>query len=229
MTSPRLPLALRVLAWRARPLLLAAALVLACALAARAAAPPPAPTVPVVVAADDLAAGTVLTAEDVRTIHLPRPAAPGTAVHDPRDVVGAVLAADVPRGLPVVPEQLAKGRFATTAPTGTVAVPVRLADPAVAALLRPGDRVDLVAGTDPWATGWAADGAGGGPVVLATAALVLEVARGEEVPGDDLRLLGAQVGPEDDPLVVVAVSDSEGHRLAAAVGGSLGAVLVQGS
>lgn len=221
MTSPRLPLAVRVLAWRVRPFLLALALVLACALGARAGAPPPAPTVPVVVAAGDLRAGEVLADGDLRTVRLPRSAAPAGAATDADALEGEEVAVDVPRGLPVVPEHLARSRFATPAPGGTVAVPVHLADSVVAALLRPGDRVDLVVGA---LDGWPADE---GPVVLAEAALVLEVLTAEADDGG-LGLLAPGVS-EVDPLVVVAVPPEEGHRIAAAEGGSLGAVLVGGS
>lgn len=221
MTSPRLPLALRVLAWRVRPLALVLALVAACALAARAAAPPPAPTVPVVVAAADLDAGHTLTADDLRTARVPRSAAPSSAASRPDALVGEELAADVPRGLAVVTTQLARSRFVTTAPAGTVAVPVHLADAAVAALLRPGDRVDLVTGT---ADGWPGEQ---GPAVLAESALVLEVVA--ETEPEPTGLLGAGAGTDADPLVVVAVPAQEGHLIAAAAGGSLGAVLVGGS
>lgn len=224
MTSPRLPLALRVLAWRARPLLIVVALVLACALGARAGAPPPAPTVPVVVAAADLSAGDVLAAGDLRTVRVPRTAAPSAATAELHDLVGEELAVDVPRGLTVVPAHLARSRFAAAAPAGTVAVPVHLADAAVAALLRPGDRVDLVAGA---LDGWPGDD---GPAVLAEAALVLEVLTDPGTDDDDgLGLLGGGAATATDPLVVVAVTTDEGHRIAAAEGGSLGAVLVEGS
>lgn len=223
MTSPRLPLALRILAWRVRPALLALGLVLACALAARAAAPPPAPTVPVVVAARDLTAGAVLTADDLRTVRLPRPAVPAAAAPRADGLVGEELAVDVPRGLVVVPAHLARSRFATPAPDGTVAVPVHLADPAVAGLLRPGDRVDLVAGA---LDGWPGED---GPTVLAAAALVLEVLTEEAGNGDGLGLLGGGVSIDADPLVVVAVPPEDGRRIAAAEGGSLGALLVEGS
>lgn len=215
------PLALRVLAWRARPFLLVACLVATCALAARAAAPPPAPTVPVVVAAADLAAGHTVTTDDLRTVHLPRGAAPAAATASAAPLVGAQLTVDVPEGLPVVDAHLSRSRFAAQAPAGTVAVPVHLADAAVAALLRPGDRVDLVAGA---LDGWATDP---GPAVLAEAALVLEVRTDAATATGGLGLLG-DVGV-GDPLVVVAVATDEGHRLAAAAGGSLGAVLVEGS
>lgn len=217
-----MPLALRVLAWRLRPLLLALALVLACALGARAGAPPPAPTVAVVVAADDLRAGDVLAAGDLRTVRVPRAAAPSGA-RDADDLVGEELAVDVPCGLAVVPAHLARSRFAAAAPAGTVAVPVHLADAAVAALLRPGDRVDLVAGA---LDGWPGED---GPAVLAEAALVLEVLTDPGTDDGDLGLLGAGAATDADPLVVVAVPADEGHRIAAAEGGSLGAVLVEGS
>lgn len=223
MTSPRLPLAVRVLAWRLRPLLLAMALVGACALGARAAAPPPTPTVPVVVAAGDLQAGDVLADGDLRTVRLPRSAVPASAAPTAESLVGEELAVDLPRGLPVVTDHLARSRFVTSAPAGAVAVPVHLADAAVAALLRPGDRVDLVAGA---LDGWPGDE---GPEVLAEAALVLEVLTDDDDEGEGLGLLGTGSAEDGDPLVVVAVPAEEGHRIAAAEGGSLGAVLVGGS
>lgn len=213
-------LALRVLAWRLRPLLLALGLVLACAAAARLAAPPPGPTAAVVVARADLAAGHALTADDLRTVRLPSRLAPGGAAADPGVLVGEHLAVDVPRGLPVVAAHLAGSRFARPAPPGTVAVPVHLADDAVAALLRPGDRVDLVAGADAWAPDPR-------PEVLAEAALVLEVRTGTAEPAGGLALGLAAAEPE--PLVVVAVPPDAGHRIAAAAAGAVGAVLVQGS
>ncbi|MEJ3743196.1 flagellar biosynthesis protein FlgA [Actinomycetes bacterium KLBMP 9797] len=56
------------------------------------------------------------------------------------------------------------GRLAV--PAGAVGVPVRLAEPAALALLRPGDRVDLLAAGQP-------------PTVVASNALVLTVAAAE--------------------------------------------------
>lgn len=215
------PYGLRVLAWRARPVLLAAALVAACALAARAAAPPPDPTTPVVVATDDLTAGHVVAAGDLRTVRLPAGLVPHGAATEAAAVLGTRLAVDVPRGLPLVDTQLAGSRFARAAPAGTVTVPVHLSDAAVTALLRPGDRVDLVAGGPDTAP----DGAG--PHVVAEAALVLEVRRTEASGEGGLGLLPA--GAEAVDLVVVAVPPDAGHRIAAAATGSLGAVLVEGS
>ncbi len=231
MTSPHLPLALRVLAWRLRPLLVVAAVVAACTLGARVAAPPATATVPVVVADADLRSGDVLTADDLRTVRLPGSAVPRSAVARTESLIGEELAVDLPRGLPVVTTHLARSRFATSAPAGLVSVPVHLADAAVAALLRPGDRVDLVAGA---LDAWPSDE---GPEVLAESALVLEVLTDHDEDADGLGLLGTGgtggagglSGTAGAPLVIVAVPADEGHRIAAAEGGSLGAVLVGGS
>ena len=69
--------------------------------------------------------------------------------------------------------------------------------------------------------GWVALG------VLAAGALVLEVAAAPDDGGLAAWPGGASGG--GDPLVIVAVAPDEGHRLAAAGWGSLGAVLVEGS
>jgi hypothetical protein len=53
----------------------------------------------------------------------------------------------------------------TAVPSGTVGVPIRLADPTGLSLVRPGNRVDLLRVT----------AAAGSPTRLATAALVLDV------------------------------------------------------
>ncbi|KGM14679.1 hypothetical protein N867_17660, partial [Actinotalea fermentans ATCC 43279 = JCM 9966 = DSM 3133] len=150
-------------------------------------------------------------------------AAPTGAVPHADSLVGEALAVDVPRGLVVLPAHLTRSRFATAAPDGTVAVPVHLADAAVAALLRPGDRVDLVSGG---LDGWPGED---GPAVLAASALVLEVLTEDDAGDGGVGLLGSGTAADTDPLVVVAVPAEDGHRIAAAAGGSLGAVLVQGS
>ncbi len=249
------PLALRVLAWRVRHVGAALLVLAAACLVARQLAPAPEPTRAVIVAASDLPAGRELTATDLRTVAVPTRLV-GTDPPDPPDaasLVGRRVTLDVPAGLPLVPALLDDARFGLAPPDGTVTVPVRLADPAVAALLRPGDRVDLVAPRDVWSaddgrTGADGDGlpeglgsasGAGGPAdadatvlaatVLATAALVLGVpAQGDDdASADGLGGLTAQ--PDAEPLVVVAVAPEEGRRLAASTQGSVGAVLVQGS
>ncbi|GGC16278.1 SAF domain-containing protein [Cellulomonas carbonis] len=210
----RLPVLLRarIVLWRIRRLCLLGALALVALGVARAAAPPAPATLPTVVAARDLAAGTVLTASDLRVARVPRALVPSGASGAPGPLVGSEVAVAVPAGLAVVEGLLAGDRFAVDAPDGSVVVPVRLADPAVAAILRPGDRVDLVAGSDAEPTG--------APDVVARDALVLESSR-EAAAG----ALG--VGPEATVLTVVAVGPDDGRRLASlAAWHAVGAVLV---
>ena len=228
-------LSVRLLFWRMRALLVVAGLLLAAGAVARQAAPPTPPAEPVVVAAHDLTAGQPLAAGDLRVVRMPAGLVPDGATSDPSVLVDRAVTAGVPSGLPVVAAQLDGDRFGLAMPAGTVAVPIRLADPAVAGLLRPGDRVDLVAPTG--VDGWAGTGAGteaAPATVLARGALVLEVL---DRVAEDGNLLGgwasgsasgSTVGSAE-PLVVVAVAPQEGHLLAASGWGSLGAVLVEGS
>jgi len=132
-------LTLRVWAWRARPLLALALLVLLVLALARAVAPDAAAPA-VLVAAEDLAAGDVLTGGDLRAV--PLDPAPAGATADPSAVIGRALAVAVPAGLPLVPELLAGERFTLDPPPGTVVVPLELDE---AAVLVAGDRVDVLA------------------------------------------------------------------------------------
>lgn len=127
---------------------LLAALLTAVAVAAglQAVAAPPPPSTPVLVAASDLAAGTRLAAEDLRTVRLEPGAAPDGAVDDP---VGRVLAGPVRDGEPITDVRLV-GPDLTDGHPGLTALPLRLPDAAMAALLEVGDRIDLVA-ADPQA------------------------------------------------------------------------------
>ena len=211
-------LRLRLLLWRMRPLLLACAALLGCVVVARQLAPGPGATEAVVVAARDIAAGASVTGRDVRVVQVPSHLVPDGALGDPAAVIDRQVPIDIPRGLPVVELLLGSERFALSPPPGTVAVPIRLVDAAVASLLRPGDRVDLVM---PAATDWATP-AMAAPEVLAHSALVLEVVIDDS--GSGFASLGG--GPVSEPVTVVAVSEAEGHRLAASAWGSLGAVLV---
>lgn len=217
MRAPTSFVGLRVLAWRSRPLLLIAGVVALALLVARQISPPPPATEPVVVAARTVPSGALLVEADLRVARVPPRLAPDEAVADPGSLTGRTALVELSRGVPVVPSMLDEGRFGWTAPPGTVTVPVRLADAAVAGLLRPGDRIDLVApGSD---AGGAATA-----VVVARGALVLEVITESEA-GSALDVLE----PDPDTVTVVAVTPAEGHHLAAAGRGSLGAVLVEGS
>lgn len=202
----------RIALWRSRHLLLLTAVLGAGWFLARSLIAPAPPTVPVVVTAQEVEAGTELTRADLRVVHLPPSVAPDRPM-SVAEAVGAVPVVTLPSGVPVLPALLGQDRFDRRPPPGTVTVPVRLADPAVAALLRPGDRIDVVA------QGAEAERA----VVLARRAVVLDL-----VPDEgDAGWLAA--GEATGLVTVVAVTPAEGHLLAGSGWGWLGAVLVEGS
>jgi Flp pilus assembly protein CpaB len=139
--------------------LLAGLAVLAALSAVRPAAPP---SVDVLAAARDLAAGSALALPDLRTVALPRAAVPAGALRPGAAVLGRLVAGPVRQGEPLTDVRLlgpallaAVGRAADRA-TDMVAVPVRFADAGAAALLRPGDRIDVLAAPDPTSSGLAA-------------------------------------------------------------------------
>ncbi len=172
--------------------------------------PEPAPGADVLVAVRDLPAGTPLADGDVVPGRLPEGVVPDGALRPGEPLVGRLLAGPVRRGEALTDVRLlGPGLLAGVDPGGRaslVAVPVRLADAASAALLRPGDRVDvLAAATSPDAPPSAA--------VVAAAAPVLAV----PAPGPDL----------DGALVVLATPAPAAARLAAAaVSSRLSAVVV---
>lgn len=102
------------------------------------------PTRTVLVAARDLPAGAVLRAGDLEGAAVPRQLVPAGLARSPQ---GRVLASPLRRGEPVTDVRLA-GPDLLAAYPGLVGVTVRVPDPAVVRLLRPGDVVD-VASTDP--------------------------------------------------------------------------------
>jgi pilus assembly protein CpaB len=132
------------LGWRRslllRRLVAAALAVAALVLAVRPAEP--GAVVPVLVAAADLPAGARLAPDDLAVRSWPAELAPAGALRelpaDGRALVGAARA-----GEPITDARLAGADRATE--PGTAVVPVRLADPGVAAVLAPGSRVDVVA------------------------------------------------------------------------------------
>ncbi len=135
-----------------------------------------------------LAAGTALTSggsgAGARAVDCQRRQAPtGTPSPDPR------------RPLPV--------------PAGQVGVPVRLADPAVTAMIRPGDRVDLLAGApDEPAAGHPTPGAVPDPGETDAPMAAVTVA--------DVLVLAAAPGPDDQALLYLAMTEAQARRVAAA-------------
>lgn len=188
----RLP-PLRVLLWRARLPVTALLLGFACAVVVGELRPAPAVASTVPVASHPLTAGHVLVASDLRLASMPSGLVPSGAPTAAEPLVGAALAVAVPAGLPIVDGLLVRDLVA--GPPGTVVAAVRLADPAVAALLATGTRIDVLAATD--------DGAPGRS--LARAALVLAPPVGS----------GHETG-DDSPPVLLAVAPDEAAALAGA-------------
>jgi Flp pilus assembly protein CpaB len=147
-------------------------------------------TTPMLVAAHDLAAGTTLRAADVEVVRLPAELRPPAALTKPREAEGRILAGATTTGEPLTRARL----LGSTRDPTTAAVPFRLADPAVAALLVPGARVDVVT-VSPTA---------GEPIVLATNATILTVRKAKEGP------------TSEGHLVVIALPREEAAQVAAA-------------
>jgi Flp pilus assembly protein CpaB len=155
-------------------------------------APAPRPVGVVVGAARDLPAGTELVDGDLTELHLPVEAVPAGALRSTGEAAGRLLAGPVRRGEPLTDVRLLG---AGLVPEGEhVAVPVRVADPAVGHLVRPGDRVDVLAA--------ATDGGTPARTVVGDVA-VLAV---PDLP-DDLA---------EGALVVVAATSGAAARLASA-------------
>ena len=164
-------------------------------------APPPPATVAVLTAGRDLPSGTVLRADDLATTRFSPGSVPSALATDP---VGRTLAAPVRRGEPLTDLRLVGPGLAEGHP-GLRAMPVRLPDPGAVALLRVGDRIDLIA-VPP--QGGSADRVAAGVPVLALPA---------PDPGSGL----GPSGPAGLPgaLVVLGVSPEQAGSVAAAAVG----------
>jgi pilus assembly protein CpaB len=168
----------------------ACAVLLALALATAVAPAPGSAREAVVVAAVDLAAGRTVRAADLALRLWPPELVPAGAVHDPTTADGRVLVGAARAGEPITDVRLVGGGPA--AGGLAAAVPVRLGDAAVAALLVPGRRVDVVT------LGQRSDQ----PILLAEDAVVLAVL------AEDPRVRGR--------LVIVSMPRDTATRVAAA-------------
>lgn len=177
---------------RRRVLLSAGLAAAAVAAGLSAVAPTPAATAGVVTASRDLPPGIALSDEDLALVAIPAALVPAGAVRDATSVVGRLVAGPVRQGEPLTDVRLLGAGLLTEA--GQVAVPVRVAEPAAAALVQAGDHIDLLS---------AAPEGGRSAGVVAAGVQVLAVPD----LGDD-RGEGA--------LVVVATSGAVAGRLAAA-------------
>src|SRR5213080_623274 len=156
-------------------------------------------------AARDLSGGSPLGSDDVRAVALPIGSVPSGALRSDAPVAGRLLAAPMRRGEPLTDVRLLGPSLLTALPEpGLVAVPVRVADgSAAAALVHPGDVVDVLAVDDP-----VSGRDGGRPATVAAAVRVVAVP--------------ARVGSSGDGggLVVVAVDRMQAASLAEASSGA---------
>lgn len=104
--------------------------------------------VPVVVARHDLPPGHLLQPDDLRTVSHESGAVPAEAVNDPGTLTDAVLAGAMRPGEVFTDLRVVGPRLAAAAADDGRIVPIRLADNAVADILRGGDRIDVVAAAE---------------------------------------------------------------------------------
>lgn len=159
--------------------------------------------VPVLVAVRDLGAGAVVGPGDVEVRAVPRRVVPDGARADAPTAVGRTRGGAVRRGELLTDTRRAGAGLLHGLPEGTTATPVRLADAGAAALLAPGDVVDVLAA----AAGAQATGEEEAASVVAPSVTVLAVpSAGDATSG----------GVVDGALVVLATSPATAARLAAA-------------
>ena len=103
------------------------------------------PSLDVLVASRELAAGSVLVAGDVLTREWPKRLAAAGALTPQDDPVGRLLAGAIRAGEVLTDVRLLGPGLIDALDHGLRAVPVRLTDAGVGALLRAGDRIDLYA------------------------------------------------------------------------------------
>ena len=169
------------------------------------AGPPPATTT-VLTAAHDLAGGAVVRAEDLRPVRFMPGSVPRGVITSAAQAVGRTTSTPVRAGEPITDVRLLGGSMLQGYP-GAVAAPVRIGDAGAVALLRIGDRVDLLA----------ADPQTGRATVVADNAPVIAL----PTPGPD------QSGLVSGGLLVVAVPAATGQALAAAGVSSLLSVVIR--
>ena len=107
--------------------------------------PDPGPMVSVVTAARPVAAGATLAEGDLRVVDIPAHLVPDEVLTRPEDALGLVVPAPLSARSILTRATVASGQ--ALAQPGMVVVALPVADDAVAALLRPGTRIDLFAAT----------------------------------------------------------------------------------
>lgn len=152
-----------------------------------------------VVSARDLPAGTLLRAGDLKVVDVPEDVRPQGATDRPASAEGRMLVGAARAGEPLTDVRLVRADIPGTGDPESSTVPVRLADAGVAELLRPGQRVDVVAAAE----------AGREASVLASAAVVAAVGA-----PDTAEPRAARAGSKG-PLVLLSLPAAIATRVAA--------------
>jgi len=154
--------------------------------------------VEVVVAAHDVDSGTTLEPDDLERVRFAPGSVPATAIRHPAEAIGRTVLAPLAEGEPLTARRLL-GPGGLAGYPGRSAVGLRIPDQDAAALLDPGDRVDLVA-SDPQSDD--------DPVLLVRDAVVLAL----PAPDPDAAQLGTEAGGR---LVLFAVPTDGVEHVAA--------------
>jgi len=207
LRAPRPTAAAQMLLARHRPLLAGGAAAVAVLAALPVLAPGDGPTVPVLTAAQDLRWGVTLSGDDLVLARMPADAVPDGALTSVDEVRGRLLTSPVRRGEPITDVRVVGPSLLTSSAgtAGLVVVGVRIADAGLTALLQAGSVVDVLAART--------DDAFDLPVAPGSAEVVASSVRVLAVPGGK-RSTGE--GTFDGALVLVAATEAQASRLAAA-------------
>ncbi|WP_328810201.1 SAF domain-containing protein [Rhodococcus sp. NBC_00294] len=194
------PLPPRLRSPAARRILAAALVGLAVASAYR--TDPSRTEVPVVVTATDVAPGTSLTAADVTVTRVDSSLLADGTLRSVDDAVGRTVAGPVRSGEALTDVRLLGPRLASaTLPSGDARiVPIRLADPELAQLLRAGDVVDVVRS--------APDDTSPSGVIAESATVVMVSAPGSGVSRRDQLVLVALRADDASAVAAASLSDA---------------------
>ncbi|KQU39661.1 hypothetical protein ASG69_13150 [Rhodococcus sp. Leaf225] len=158
--------------------------------------------VPVVVTATDVAPGTSLTAADVTVTRVDSSLLADGTLRSVDDAVGRTVAGPVRSGEALTDVRLLGPRLASaTLPSGDARiVPIRLADPELAQLLRAGDVVDVVRA--------APDDTSSSGVIAESATVVMVSAPGSGVSRRDQLVLVALRADDASAVAAASLSDA---------------------
>jgi pilus assembly protein CpaB len=166
--------------------------------------PAPDDTVGALAATRDLPAGETLDPADLAVLDIPRGLLPGGSFSDSASLQGKQLAIPLRQGQLISDSQLLGPGLLAGHPPGSVAVPLRIADPSSAQLVSPGQLINVVL-----AGGNGFEQPGTSEVLAAAVPVLWTPAQG----GKGAQWLGEG---ETDGLIVVAANADQSRRLAGA-------------